>query len=593
MGSILQFFINYLIGKLFPMKYACDFETTTNPEDCRVWAWGAREVDRGIEEIGKDIQSFIDWCSLRDNSKLYFHNLKFDGGFIVDYLLKNGYTWNEDEKKLKEKQFTTVISDMGQWYTITIRFENRSGLKRKITIYDSLKFIPMSIEEMPKAYGLEDKKLELDYNKQRPIGYEMDENEREYLLADVRILAKVIKIMHDNGQKKTTTASNALSSFKGLYGKGYKWDFPILDRETDADIRKTYKGGFTYLNPKYKGEDIGEGAVYDINSMYPWAMKYCKLPYGRPVYFKGEYKKSKIFDLYTICLRCSFKLKHNRIPSIQIKKSWKFNETEYLIDSEGEVILNLTCVDYELMLHNYDVTVYEVYGGYMMKSKVGIFSDYIDYWYDLKTRSRNKGDKAMERISKLMLNSLYGKFGSAKDRRQKMPYLDDNGKVCYHVMNGRESPGGYLPIASFITSYCRDKIIRAAELCGDRFVYADTDSLHICGLEPIPGLDVDNNRLGAFKLEETFVRARFIRQKTYFEVISEGGTERMDIKAAGMPKAAKQLVTEDNFHEGAEFGGKLVPRTVPGGVILRETTFTIKKDDIVTPLDMQKKYDKR
>lgn len=573
------------------MKYACDFETTTDPNDCRVWAWGTREIDTGTEETGKDISSFMEWCSLHDGSKLWFHNLKFDGGFIVDYLLKNEFTWTE-ERKLNERQFTTLISDMGQWYTLNIRFANRSGLKRQIQIYDSLKFIPMSIEEMPKAFGFEDKKLELDYNKFRPVGYEMNTEEREYLLADVRILARAIKIMHDNDQKKMTTASNALSSFKLLYGKSYRWDFPVLDRETDADIRKTYKGGFTYLNPEYKGKDIGEGAVYDINSMYPWAMKYCKLPYGNPVFFKGEYKPSKIFDLYTICIRCSFKLKPGRIPSIQIKKSWRFSDTEYLTDSDGEVILNLTCIDYELLLHNYDVDIYETYGGYMFKGKTGIFEAYIDHWYDVKTRSRNSGDKAQERIAKLMLNSLYGKFGSAKDRRQKMPYLDENGKVCYHIMNSKESPGGYLPIASFITSYCRDKIIRAAELCGDRFVYADTDSLHVVGLDPIPGLDVDNNRLGAFKLEETFIRARFVRQKTYYEVTEKDGKEYMDIKAAGMPKAAKAFVTEENFHEGAEFTGKLVPRIVPGGVILRETTFTIKKDDIVTPLDMQKKYDK-
>lgn len=566
------------------MKYACDFETTTNPEDCRVWAWGAREVDKGDEFTGIDIDSFMEWCCEHKDSTMYFHNLKFDGGFIVDWLLKNGFQWTM-QRSLMENQFNTLVTDMGQWYFVKIRFTDRHGIPIKVEIYDSLKFIPMSIEDIPGAYGLEEHKLTLDYNKERPKGYRMDEAEKEYLLADIRILAKAIKIMHDNGQKKMTTAANALSSFRTIYGKRYKFDFPTLDRQTDADIRKTYKGGFTYLNPVYQEVMIGEGVVYDVNSMYPWAMKFCKLPYGAPIFFTGEYKPSKIYDLFTICIRCSFKIKPNRIPSIQIKKSWRFNETEYLTNSDGEVILNLTSVDYKLFLHNYEVKIYEVYGGYMFKSTVGIFKDYVDNWYAMKDKSRTNGDKGMERIAKLMLNSLYGKFGSSKDRKQKMPYLNEEGKVCFKLLESDEAKGGYLPIASFITSYCRDKIIRAAEVCGDRFIYADTDSLHVKGTDPIPGLDIDSHRLGAFKEEERFIRAKFIRQKTYLEVYMKDGEEHMNIKAAGMPKKAKELVTEENFTVGAEFGGKLVPRIVPGGVILRETTFSIKKAKVATPIE--------
>lgn len=561
------------------MKFACDFETTTNPDDCRVWAWGCREVDYGDEYTGKDIESFIQWCKGHDQSTLYFHNLKFDGGFIVDWLLRNGYTWTK-EKKLKEKEFGTLITKQSQWYYINIRFEDYKGLPTEVKIYDSLKFIPASIAEMPKQFGLEAQKLEIDYDRYRPIGYEMDAQEREYLLADIRILAAVIKIMHDNGMQKMTTASNALAAFRQIYGKRYRYDFPTLSNDEDADLRKTYKGGFTYLNPVYKDKLIGEGAVYDVNSMYPWAMTYCALPYGKPVFFKGAYKPSKIYDLYTITIRCSFKLKPGRIPSIQIKNNWRYNDTEYLVDSGGEVVISLTCIDYELMLYNYDVTIHEYYGGYMFRSKVGVFKDYVDYWYHVKDEARSNGDKGLEKIAKLMLNSLYGKFGASKKREQKQPYLDDSDKVAFHLFQSEDAKGGYLPIATFITSYCRDKIIRAAVECGERFVYADTDSLHIVGTQPVPGLDVDNHRLGAFKLEETFIRAKFLRQKTYYEIIEkevEGlRTEHMNLKAAGMPDNVKGMVTEANFKIGEVFGSNLKPRIVPGGVILREQTYSIK-----------------
>lgn len=40
--------------------WACDFETTTDPEDCRVWAWGASFVsDSSIKYYGNDIEGLL------------------------------------------------------------------------------------------------------------------------------------------------------------------------------------------------------------------------------------------------------------------------------------------------------------------------------------------------------------------------------------------------------------------------------------------------------------------------------------------------------------------------------------------------------
>ena len=70
------------------MKFTADFETITNPEDCRVWAWAACNIDN-IEEkhYGNDIESFLEWCSNKSDTSIYFHNLKFDGQFIISYLI--------------------------------------------------------------------------------------------------------------------------------------------------------------------------------------------------------------------------------------------------------------------------------------------------------------------------------------------------------------------------------------------------------------------------------------------------------------------------------------------------------------------------
>ena len=77
------------------MIYSADFETTTDPNDCRVWAWAVCviEDERNIW-FGDDIQCFVEFM-MKNQGEYYFHNAGFDSEFIFSYLLKdNGYTWN-------------------------------------------------------------------------------------------------------------------------------------------------------------------------------------------------------------------------------------------------------------------------------------------------------------------------------------------------------------------------------------------------------------------------------------------------------------------------------------------------------------------
>lgn len=552
---------------------AADFETIVNPERTRVWAWCAVKCETEETEYGTNIETFIEYMKEHGDT-YYFHNLKFDGAFILDWLFRNGYTWT-GARKLREKEFSTLISGAGQWYTINIRFEDgNGGLEHKVKILDSLKLIPMPIADIPKTFDVGLEKLELDYEGDREEGHELTEEERLYIRNDTLILARAIKFMKNEGMSKMTTASNAMNDYKSRTGKKeYRNMFPPLSDIEDFDIRKTYKGGFTYLNPIYKNKKVGKGTVYDVNSMYPWAMRECMLPYGRPFYFSGKYEYNSIYPLYVQCLTCEFKIKEGHIPSIQIKHSYIYSDTEYLRESEGETVLYLTSVDLKLFFDNYDVKVYEWNGGYMFMGQVGMFTDYIDYWYKEKDENKKTGNSGRVKIAKLMLNSLYGKFGANPKGCSKIPYFDEEkDKVCFRMSPPEEHTTYYVPVASFITSYARDKIIRAAERFGDRFIYADTDSLHVLGDEPVD-IDVDEHRLGAFKIEEQFDRAIFLRQKTYLEIFGS----KLDVKCAGMPKQVKKSVTEDNFIVGAEFNGKLMPKVIPGGVVLTETTFKIKK----------------
>ena len=96
-------------------KFTADFETTTNVDNTHVWAYGISEIGNPDNFIyGTKISDFILWCyKQKDNPFIFFHNLKFDGVFILNYLLSNGYTYFKDKKDKKDKSFTCLISGDG------------------------------------------------------------------------------------------------------------------------------------------------------------------------------------------------------------------------------------------------------------------------------------------------------------------------------------------------------------------------------------------------------------------------------------------------------------------------------------------------
>lgn len=145
--------------------------------------------------------------------------------------------------------------------------------------------------------------------------------------------------------------------------------------------------------------------------MYPAKMKYEKMPYGEPIYFDGKYEKDNFYNLYIQTLSAIFKLKKGKIPTIQIKNNLAFLPNEYIETSNGDLItLTLTNIDLELFLENYEIEYISYHYGYKFRSVKGLFTDYINYWTEQKIESKKKGNTALYRIAKLMLNSLYGKF---------------------------------------------------------------------------------------------------------------------------------------------------------------------------------------
>nr|DAE09276.1 MAG TPA: DNA polymerase B [Podoviridae sp. ctdKF3] len=549
-------------------RYVADFETTTNENDCHVWAYGTCEVGNiDNTTIGQTIDDFMKWCST-ENKIVYFHNLKFDGEFIIHWLFNNGFKYSKEKQ---EKTFSCVVSSMGQFYIIEVIFKTGNKKQEKVIFYDSLKKLPFPVRKIAEDFNLPIQKLEIDYNEERNDDHILTEQEIEYVLHDVKIVAMALQIQIEQNLTKITNGSDALNDFKRTISKKqFEINFPILDIQTDKDIRQAYRGGFTYVNPKFQNKDIKNGIVFDVNSLYPSVMYDKPLPYGLPLFFNGQYEHDEMYPLFIQNFTCEFKVKKDYIPTIQLKNNLSYIPNEYITESKEQVNLVLTSVDLELFFEHYDVWNIEYINGWKFKQCVGIFKPYIDKWG--KVKKENKG--AIRQLAKLMLNSLYGKFGTNPDVTGKIPYLDDENVVKWKLGEKEMRDPIYIPMGVFITAWARHKTISTAQLCFDRFIYADTDSLHLVGTDIPKAIEhiIDDKELGYWAHESTFTRARFIRQKTYIEEIDG----KIDVKCAGMPDTIKSRVTWDNFHKGFKSGGKLLPKRVKGGIILKDTEFTLK-----------------
>ena len=620
--------------------FSCDFETTvySGQQDTEVWA--SAVVELGTEDvkilhsIGETLKYFR---SLKCNMICYYHNLKFDGNFWLYYLIHD-LGWKQATHKdedgtidwdarwhLLNNEFEYMISDEGQWYSITMKVDNYI-----IQLRDSLKLLPFSVKAIGKAFQTKHQKLNMEYTGLRYAGCEITPEEQRYIANDVLVVKEALEIMFSQGNNKMTIGSCCMAEYKALTGK-YQYDewFPnVYDIPIDKDlhgednagdwIRHSYKGGWCYLVKGKENHIYHDGTVADVNSLYPSMMSSesgNRYPIGLPHFWTGNFipKEAQINNRYFfIRFRTKFYIKRNMLPFIQIKGSWLYKGTEMLetsdvrnpkdgkyydkyYDKEGRlqdttVMLTLTCTDYKLFREHYNVKDFEILDGCWFETEIGIFDDYVNKYKQIKMNSKG----AKRTLAKLFLNNLYGKMATNTNSSFKLAYLKDDGSIGFETIDQNHKKPGYIPVGSAITSYARNFTIRAAQANyygADKagFIYADTDSIH-CDLpaDKIKGIRVDDRAFCCWKLESSWDKAVFVRQKTYIEHVTMENLEPIDkpywnVKCAGMPERCKQVYLNEHagkeledFHVGLKVKGKLLPKRIRGGVLLVETEYEMR-----------------
>lgn len=611
--------------------WASDFETTVwdeetikkyGHEQTETEVWSAASVklydDTETVMIQQSCRDFVNFTiSQPGNNVFYFHNLSFDGSFLIDFLLRNGWTWTDKkDKDMRSMEFKTSISIMGAWYTIKWKKH-----KTIVEIRNSLKLIPSSLRKIGESFQTKHQKLDMEYTGDRHAYCEIKPEELEYIKNDVLVLKEALEKMFDLGHDKLTIGSCCMEEFKKGFGKEeYKRyfpdlrDYPILYNDEVSNVweycHKAYHGGWCYVNPRYKGIPVSYGSVYDVNSLYPSVMHSESgnvYPYGAPTYCYGKISddiKKATNKFYFIRVRCRFKLKPKKFPWIHIRGNANYKSTENLYTSDVRYkgkyyryyydvndVRHDTChemvftkPDWELFQETYDIfdLVYIDYVWFWARD--GLFDDYINHYKQIKETSTG----FLRTLAKLFLNNLYGKFAMSDDSSYKEPYLDDDNVVHFIPHEEHEKNVGYIAVGAAVTSYALNFTIRAAIANYERFLYADTDSNHLLGNEPPKKMRIHPTAFNAWKCEGEFNLAVYERQKTYAEnlIIKDGKRlekPKLDIKCAGMGSGAKQAFIDSGkditeFTVGLElYDCNLKAKRIKGGILLVNKTFKMRE----------------
>lgn len=578
-----------------------DFETTVydGQQATEVWASACVEFYTEDVKVHHSIEETFEYLvGLKNNVCIYYHNLKFDGSFWIDFLMRKEHMQQATELDsgkvvgfLKEKDmprstFKYSISDKGQWYTVVIKTKHG----KLIEIRDSLKLLPFSLKRIGESFKTKHRKLEMEYKGVRFPGCVITPEEEEYIKNDVLVIKEALEFMFDEGHKKLTIGSCCLEEFKKTTDEQeYGLLFPnVYDIPLDPEkhrfksvgewIHRSYKGGWCYLVKGKEQKLYRNGTTADVNSLYPSMMSSESgnvYPVGEPTFWVGDIPRYALNNwvYFFVRIRCRFTIKPGYLPFIQIKGNplyvgsecletsdpWNEKEQRYekelsLLDGtivSTKVELTLTQTDYFLFLEHYDVTELEYLDGCYFRAECGLFDRYIEKYKNIKLNSKG----AMRELAKLFLNNLYGKMAASTDSSFKVAYLKDDGVVGFYPVLSNDKEPGYIPIGSAITSYARNFTIRAAQKNyhgKDKpgFIYADTDSIH-CDLLPeqIQGITVHDKNFCCWKLESCWDVGWFVRQKTYIEHVTHEDCEPIDtpyysVKCAGMPQKCKDIFVD-------------------------------------------------
>jgi len=375
-----------------------------------------------------------------------------------------------------------LINLFGNWVgkLCTIQYA-RSGFLRatfreaRITFFETYRHWPMKVEDMGVFLGLP--KLPQNFQS------------IEYCQRDTEIVWRFVNAMLSEYDalglpRKATLPATALALWKQTCAEFVDYDIPASNLEF---FREGYYGGRVEV---YRfGTIKGPIYHYDINSLFPAMMQ------SQPYPDLSDWKRTGTPDFAKEGMaRVLLSLPDMEYPPLPIRRNgelvfaygnlygvWSYPEIRKVLSMGGTV----ESVDYAIEF----------------SGTLNPFSRYVELCYKKRLAAKAQGDELRQKMWKLFLNSLYGKFGQTGG----LFMIHDDKDITLQT----KTPSHVNVIwSAYTTAYARLCLHDHLTLCKSVY-YTDTDSLFTDA--PLG----TGTKLGELKHEGTYRKARFLGNKIY------------------------------------------------------------------------------
>lgn len=443
-----------------PKPFCCEFYTDKISEQF----WG--------EDCMMQLASFCE--KLPDDYLIYAHNGgKFDFHFMHDYL--------DNPIKIINARIVSA-----KFFHHTLR--------------DSLAIMPVPLRDY--------EKVEFDYTKlERPIRQKHKTEILDYLHSDCMNLFKMVSTFVERFGPKLTVGSMAIGELRKIH------KFDRMDQESDQQFRPYYFGG--RVECFESGIIKGPFQVYDVNSMYPAAMRNFKHPHNNMFVQQNE-----IPDDYSAVYFVHFKGKNRGALPVKTEKGLSFNVLQgefFACSHEIKVALKYGLIDIDKIISVHVAT------------ETTSFGAFVDRFYAEKVQAGLVGDKLGKLFAKFILNSAYGKFGQSPDNFKDYMLVRDFGDDFQHIEKGYAIEAEFpsfeiwskpseifdhsfydVSVAASITSAARAMLLGGLQNA-QRPIYCDTDSIICQKLRRT----ISETELGDWKFEGEYDFAAIAGKKMY------------------------------------------------------------------------------
>jgi hypothetical protein len=302
----------------------------------------------------------------------------------------------------------------------------------------------------------------------------------------------------------------------------------LIDNHTAAQEmgRAAYVGGRTecFRMGSYQGDFY----YLDVNSMYPSVMRNNLYP----TRLMSVYGYFSIDDMAKALTRCAV------VAEVDIntdQPDYPLVHDGKLVFPTGQFTVTLCGPELQHALDHGRITRLHRTACY---DYADIFTEFIDFMYAQRMERKAEGDEAGAWFFKVIMNSLYGKFGQRGRRYETLGQCDpdivavlDTVNADTHELSTERKFGGLIQqwivedesresmpvISAYVSAYARRVLADAIDRAGrDNCWYCDTDSLVVnkAGYERLQ-VDPESDKLGAWRLDKKISRITINGLKDY------------------------------------------------------------------------------